>query len=463
MSRFQNSRGRASVAFTAFALVAVGVACGSKADDVVVNSHSTPDIESSFDSGGDTGANSSTIAGNLPCDVDKVLHDNCRKCHSSPPVFGAPMPLVTYGDLHAPSSSAPAEPVYKRVLARIHDDMRPMPQPPNPRLSPADLATMDAWIAGGAPSAATACNSSDGGAPPIVIPANCTPDIHVTTPNKHTMPKDAANKYVCYGFDVNVNDPRSVVAMTPKIDNPAIVHHVLLMEAPEAVSPIPTECAPLKQDWRLLSVWTPGASSFTMPKEAGFALKPGTTTHYVVQIHYNNVKGLEGEKDASGFDLCTDAPRPYEADVMGFGTQDITIPPKGTLDRTCTLVVPDLLGSVHLIAAMPHMHQLGTLISTTLTPKGTSTPKDIGTVPNWDFNAQAWFPLDTQVAAGDTITTRCAWKNPGSTPAVFGENTEQEMCYSITMYYPKVQFPGWAWVAPAVYTDALNGCKETAP
>ncbi len=205
--------------------------------------------------------------------------------------------------------------------------------------------------------------------------------------------------------------------------------------------------------------WTPGGSSFTLPPEAGFPLSPGASTHYVVQVHYSNPKKIVGLQDSSGFDLCTDKPRKYEADVMAFGTQQINIPPNGTLDRTCTLVVPDIVPEIHLIGAMPHMHQLGTAMSTTLTPKGSTTPQDIGTVANWDFNTQAWYKFDAVVTPGDTIQTRCAWKNTTSSSVVFGENTANEMCYSFTMYYPKIVSPQWAWMLPAIAVDDAKACK----
>ncbi len=32
----------------------------------------------------------------------------------------------------------------------------------------------------------------------------------------------------------------------------------------------------------------------------------------------------------------------------------------------------------------------------------------------------------------------------------FGETTVEEMCYSFTMYYPKVQQALWSWALPAV-------------
>lgn len=79
----------------------------------------------------------------LPCDVDAVLAKNCRQCHSSPPSFGAPMPLLTLADLRGEAKSGGGKKVFERVGVRIHDDAAPMPQAPNPRLSPADTATLD--------------------------------------------------------------------------------------------------------------------------------------------------------------------------------------------------------------------------------------------------------------------------------------------------------------------------------
>lgn len=402
-----------------------------------------------------------TTNGSLPCDVDAVLQTNCRKCHSSPPVFGAPMPLMTYADLQAAAPSDSTKKVYERVGVRIHDDASPMPQPPNARLGSADMATLDGWIAAGAPAGTETCSTPEGGAP-VVVPADCNADIHVATDKKFTMPKDVSNEYICYGFDTTVTEARHVVALSPRVDNPAIVHHVLLFEAPNTVSSTPAPCpSGGGKDWRLLYGWAPGGSNFTLPPEAGFPLTPGKSTHYVVQVHYNNAKGLEGQQDSSGFDLCTDTPRKYEADVMAFGTQNINIPPNGTLDRTCTLIVPDGMPQIHLIGAMPHMHSLGTTISTTLTPKTGGASVDLGTVPNWDFNTQTWYKYDAIVNAGDSIKTRCAWKNTSMSSVVFGENTENEMCYSFTMYYPKINLDGWVWAAPALIVDGALGGPST--
>src|SRR5262245_26795932 len=82
-------------------------------------------------------------ASGLPCDVGAILQKNCQTCHAATPAYGAPMPLVSYADLATNH-------VADRVKARIHDDNKPMPPSPNPRLSASDMAVIDKWVGAGA-------------------------------------------------------------------------------------------------------------------------------------------------------------------------------------------------------------------------------------------------------------------------------------------------------------------------
>ncbi|MBL8606733.1 MAG: hypothetical protein JNL38_05410, partial [Myxococcales bacterium] len=98
---------------------------------------------------------------------------------------------------------------------------------------------------------------------------------------------------------------------------------------------------------------------------------------------------------------------------------------------------------------MPHMHGLGTSIDTKLYKGGAGAGVDLGAAPKWDFNTQYWYPIDATVEKGDVIKTRCAWNNTTDQTVKFGENTENEMCYSFTLYYPRVTQGIWNWQAPA--------------
>jgi cytochrome c551/c552 len=397
----------------------------------------------------------------LPCDVDSVLARNCRSCHSNPPQFAAPMPLVTYADLRAiapadPDTTGTNVPVYQAVEQRINDNAAPMPQPPNPRLNAADTATLDNWVDAGAPPGTAACAPVDAGTDSSVA-LECTPDEILSPPTPWAMPQDTDDVYVCYGVQLNLTSTRQVIGMEPRVDNHSIVHHMLLYQADTPQSPTPTACSlGGATDWRIVYGWAPGGQPFNMPPTVGF--DEDSTTNYVVQVHYNNINHLAGQTDTSGFDLCsTTQLRPNVADVMAFGTTNFTIPANAKLDITCSLQVTLPLGPLHMFSAFPHMHQLGTLIETTQLPGGQPPPVGMGAQLNWNFQNQLWFPIDTIVNEGDTINTRCAWNNTTSSPVSFGPYTEDEMCFSFTMYYPKITSPQWEWGIPAY----LSTCSPT--
>lgn len=400
------------------------------------------------DSGGGTG-----VAG-LPCDVDKVLADHCRKCHASPPQFGAPMPLVTWENLVAPSLADPAKKVYEGVVERVADERRRMPPSPNAPLSAAEQKTLADWIAAGAPRGADRCDG-----PTEVPPANglsCTPDLSLAPESAWEMPEAAGDEYVCWGVDLAKEQATHITAFAPVIDNTEITHHIVLYEAPSAYSRVPTPCdAGSAIAWRMVLGWAPGVGPLELPPEAGFPIStdPARPTHYVAQMHYSNPLGKKGAKDKSRIDLCTSAPRQHEADVMAFGSQSFEIPaapPAGglyTID--CALTVPSGFAGLHFFAAMPHMHQIGVAMSTTLTPAAGGPDVDLGTMSSFSFDAQAWLPVNATTQPGDVIRTRCSWANNTGAPVRFGENTGDEMCYSFSMYYPRIKASLWSWAVPA--------------
>jgi len=86
----------------------------------------------------------------LPCDVRAVLENACTQCHSSPTTSNAPESLVSLADFHAPSTIA-TQTIAVRAEARLHDAVKPMPPLSEPPLSARQLATLDAWLAAGAP------------------------------------------------------------------------------------------------------------------------------------------------------------------------------------------------------------------------------------------------------------------------------------------------------------------------
>jgi hypothetical protein len=434
--------------------------------------------------GGDGGSDATTSSSGgstpLPCDVTAVLQANCQSCHQNPPINSAPMPLVTWEDTQAvvpndpdgiPPTSA-TEKVYQMIETRITSASNPMPPLPHAALDAADLATLTSWVNAGAPAgtAGQSCVGVDGGGVPDGnAPAlECNNDDTTLAPASDfdwddTVDAGGTDVYVCYSVtlaDITDGGQRHIFGITPNIDNRSIVHHVLLFEADPAdtsVTNTPAPCNPAGSAlWRMIYGWAPGGGAMQTPQGVGFPYD--ATTQFVVQVHYNNLRGLTGQTDHTGFSMCTtDETGLIDADVMAFGTQHISIPAHGELDQTCSITVPSLFAGVHAFAAFPHMHTLGTAIQTEqVLGGGGGGIVEMGENVPWNFNTQLMFPVEATLNEGDVIRTRCAWTNPTDQTVGYGYYTEDEMCYSFTSYYPKVPSSLWSWDLPALQSTCAT-------
>ncbi len=328
-----------------------------------------------------------------------------------------------------------------------------MPPPPNMALDAASLATFSAWLADGAPAAEGKCDGSGGsgggggGGGGGSMSLSCTPDAPLHAKSAYTMPKTTTDQYMCFGVDVPVSAKRHITAIAPSVDNKVIVHHMLLFSTTGTTDPNPTACLGQPMGSRLLAVWAPGGQALELPVEAGLPMEG--TAHFLVQVHYSNLMGLDGQTDLSGFDLCTtDKLRPNDADVLAFGTQfGINIPAHGSQDITCKLTVPAMNPTTKVYGIMPHMHKLGTVISAEVQKSGGGTVPLTSRDP-WNFETQYWDSVDTTIGPNDVVSTRCAWTNPGNSNVKFGEKTSDEMCFVFAAYYPRL--PLTTWELPAL-------------
>jgi hypothetical protein len=183
------------------------------------------------------------------------------------------------------------------------------------------------------------------------------------------------------------------------------------------------------------------------PPEAGFPEEG--TTHYVMQVHYNNASGKNaGEVDKSGFDICTTTQlRKNDAGVMAFGSVSFNLPPHATTDLACDYT-PLLLDKVHIFSSRPHMHGLGKALTTYVNHN--SQQQKVVDQQAFDFNSQVGFQTSADLEAGDTVTTHCIYNNTTDKTVTWGEATGDEMCFNFVAYYPIVQSPVWGWVTPSV-------------
>lgn len=398
---------------------------------------------SGIDTGGTAGG------GTLPCDVNDVVVTHCQTCHAATPVYGAPMPLVTHADWVAPAISNPAEQVLQRAMARVHDTASPMPPITQPPLDAPSLATLDAWLAAGAPAGTTGtCTPPPPPPPPDTLP--CTPThtflSHAsgdeTAP--FALPVGSTNQYMCFVWRSPFTTSQQATAWGPVIGDERVVHHWILWRTTTAQTDGFAGPCNVPSNAAFLMGWAPGGGVFEMPPDVGLELREGTGDEYLIlQLHYNNPMGHADVLDHTGVELCTtDTPRAQAAGVLALGTTRLNIPPRSSdvsMTGTCPSLLTNLLSApLHVISSGPHMHQLGRRFVTDLLPGGTGAPENMVTIDAWNFGDQIAYTYDPPriINPGDALRTTCTYSNPGADTVSFGERTEDEMCFNFMMVYP---------------------------
>ena len=430
------------------------LACGG---DTVLPAGAGGATSSAATSGTTSSANGGAAqTGGLPCELVELFSQRCTPCHVDPPQFGAAMPLISREHLLATALDGSTR-VVDEVVTRMSATSKSMPPAPNAPATAAEIKMVQDWIDAGTPErpATEMCGGGSGGAGGGMA-LDCVPDVSLVGASAFTMPKDSADEQICFGIELpSTGTKRHITALTPNVDNTTIIHHMLLMEAPTAVSTTPEPCSFTQPNWKLIYAWGPGTPPHVLPAEAGYPLEASTDTHFVLQVHYNNLNALEGETDQSGIDLCTtEELRPNDADIMAFGGTDLSLAANATTTTSCAINIPSLLSSyfpVTVFQAWPHMHQLGSALDSSV--NGGSMLVD---VPNYDFNYQNTYPLNVEVAAGQTITTNCTYQNTTPNTVGFGEDTADEMCFNFVSYYPRIEAPLWHFLALSQIAQCSN-------
>jgi hypothetical protein len=400
------------------------------------------------------GAGGGTSVG-LPCDVDQVLVSKCQGCHAATPIFGAPMPLVTYADTQGPAHSNPSVPVWQMMHTRVHSTSSPMPPNGQTALSGGELASLDAWFSAGAPSDHAACRGSgtgsDGGGSltdnigPQYLP--CTPS-HVMTAHangssaaKFPVPNPTSDSYVCFNFKSPFAAGEQATAFAPILDDTRVIHHWILYGTNSQLTDgsITTNCQSATLTDTMVTGWAPGGQNMVMDPDVGLVLD---YQYFQLQVHYNNALYADGA-DASGVAFCTtNTPRENAAGIVTLGSMLFSIPANANdfaVNSSCSNLAGDGKTPMTVIGTSPHMHLLGTGFRTQHM-RGSTDMGDLSNVPlgTWSFDAQKHYTISPrrQVMPGDVLKTTCYYDNPTSSAVNFGTRTKDEMCFDFITVYP---------------------------
>jgi Copper type II ascorbate-dependent monooxygenase, C-terminal domain len=406
-------------------------------------------------------AETTGAAGTLPCEVGKVVANNCWSCHGSTPVGGAPMSLVTAADFAAVRTSKTTSPgamfeIAKLVKMRINDAAKPMP--PGGQLSAADLGVLNDWLDRDHP---------EGTASDLACAQPSVPDTSTTTPavaapsgttcyqlrnHGQSTPGDTTpysivpgEQYVEFFYTAPWKVASELVSWRTIYDNRKVLHHWLLYTT--VGSSMDGTIAPsigthIGDNAELLAGWAVGGSDVNMPDGVGLRL-PAPGEGLMAEFHFYNT-GDATEMDASAVEVCV-VPADTLAPTAGMtwlGTENFNgpagMPPKvqSEFSGTCTPSRTGMNDSdpIHVFTFWPHMHTYGRHMNS-LVNRANGTQEQVFDKP-FDFNYQVVYPAAVDLYPGDTITSTCTFLNTSNASVAFGPSTTQEMCYQFAFSYP---------------------------
>lgn len=263
------------------------------------------------------------------------------------------------------------------------------------------------------------CSSGDGDPTPDPVDSA---DGYVLRTDEITVAA-RAESYVCYAETL---DHDIVVGRFDYRAQP-LVHHLLLMRT---MTPEPdglSECDVLfRPTWLPMFGAATADTSLDLPSDVGMRLTAGTQV--LVQLHLLNAS--DEDRSVRVEMLLGNATREdvAPAGLFAFGRTELYLPPR---ERSTTTHECQLEEDVDIFAVLPHMHYLGTALWFE-TGDTTDTMSEVYRREPWSFDDQFIELAPMRLPAGTSTRVSCAFDNPYAHPVMFGESSEDEMCFLVT-------------------------------
>lgn len=391
-------------------------------------------------------------------DVEPLFAARCASCHAAGGI--APFALTDFASA-------------KQFAAASLDAMEKKRMPPwraaeadvrylrDPSLTPAQVATMAAWVKAGTPegdpkSPKATVEPITGGIARV--------DLELPMPEAYT-PTKSPDDYRCFPVRWPKTETQFVTGFNAVPGTPGAVHHIALyLVPPEAAATVlqwdgeeagpgytcyggPFGDRPQQFAVGLVNAWVPGYQGVAFPRGLGVEVPPGALL--VLQLHYNVDARPQSDLTKMQFTLEKTvekraAYQPFLNVAWPAGQMKL---PSGKVTTHQFTDDPraffSLLGSpletangFDIEAVMFHMHRLGSVGELWL-EKPDRTQVKVLTVPNWDFNWQFEYYLaqPLRFSPGDKLRVRCTFDNTAERTGVmappetnWGENSTEEMC-----------------------------------
>nr|ADP08787.1 dopamine beta hydroxylase [Azumapecten farreri] len=279
----------------------------------------------------------------------------------------------------------------------------------------------------------------------------------------------AGTTYHCSTFRLpDLNQKHHMIKYEPYVQkgNEKHVHHIVLYfydrEIDRQYDNINYDCTRGKstpQGLRgmrsIFLVWAVGGGTYYLPGHVGIPL--GTDQDpkfFVMETHYDNPTRKTDIVDSSGIIISyTTQLRQHDAGMMYTGSSVSPrqiVPPYEKAFVTCSYcpeecfdrALPD--EGVKVFAVFQHAHLLGTAIKTRHFRNGTEL-EPFANDKHYDFDFQDIRAKthEINVQKGDSVSVECTYDSRYKTKPTFGGiSTEEEMCISMLLFYPRTRLNG---------------------
>jgi hypothetical protein len=364
-------------------------------------------------------------------DVAPILYKSCVECHR--PSAIAPMSLITYDDAR-PWARA----VKQKVVAR---EMPPWGADPHigkfandPSLTDEQIATIAAWVDGGAPEGLRA----DLPKPPTFTEgwSMGKPDLIFEMVEPFHIPADGTVPYTYVTIPTHLDHDIWIRGLEYKTTDRRVLHHIIgdLVEGSGDPTPKPS----LTRDRSRKEIgsfggYVPGRLDNMF--DEGVARKIPAGADIVLQMHYTTIGQAVDDKLQIGVMLAKEPPTKLRAAGGGQMPNATFVIPPG--DPNYQVTAKQVISKdTYLSTLYPHMHVRGKdAMYKVIYPDGKE--EVLLRVPKYDFNWQLTYKLAEPkfLPAGTTLMIVAHYDNssanrfnPDPTAAVkWGEQTWEEM------------------------------------
>ncbi len=370
-------------------------------------------------------------------DIAPILNSQCALCHRPGEV--APFSLLTYQDA-AKRAAMIAAVTKAHIMPPWKAEAGYGTFQHERRLTPEQIALIDAWAKAGAPEG----NPKDKPAAPGFTEgwAGGEPSLVLKTGSGFNVPAQGNDRFRCFVLPLNLDKDTYIQTVEFRPGNRSVVHHgVIYVDETGAArrraanSPdgsYPCFGGPGVAATGLIAGWAPG--SITTPGDPQDSTPVKKGTDLVLQIHYHPSGKPETDISSVGVTFSNPPPTHGKTSVIMVNTSIDIAPGDSAYVSKSSLTLPR---DVEISAIFPHAHWLCKDMKVdAFLPSGEIT--HLIWIKDWDFNWQGAYHYDKPVALpkGTRIDMTYTFdnsdkniRNPSSPPArvQFGEQTTDEM------------------------------------